>query len=69
MLYKHKFRANKNGITQQDIVDSKYNPLQLVVGVHIRLTPEGAENDKITSRVFKDVCHEVTTLSLGYTSW
>jgi hypothetical protein len=40
-----------------------------VVGVHIRLTPEGAENDKITSRVFKDVCHEVTTLSLGYTSW
>jgi uncharacterized membrane protein YgcG len=52
--------TNKNGISQQDIVDGKYNPQQHVAGVHIRLTPEGAESDKITSRVFKEKCSFTT---------
>lgn len=55
--------TTKNGITEQDILDGKYNPQQLVAGVHMRFTPEGAENDKITSRAFKEKC-SFTTLGV-----
>lgn len=48
--------TTKNGITEQDILDGKYNPQTLVAGIHIRFTPEGAEDDKITSREFKNKC-------------
>ena len=52
--------TTKNGISQQDIVDGKYNPQQLVAGVHMRFTPEGTEDDKLTSRVFKEKCSFTT---------
>lgn len=55
--------TTKNGITEQDILDGKYNPQQLVAGVHMRFTPEGTENDKITSRAFKEKC-SFTTLGV-----
>ena len=48
--------TTKNGISQQEILEGKYNPQSLVAGIHIRFTPEGAEDDKITSRVFKNKC-------------
>ena len=46
----------KNGILLADILDGKWNANQYVKAVHIRFRPEGAGDDDITSRNFKQQC-------------
>ena len=48
--------STKEGITKADLLDGKWNANTYVKGVHIRFRPEGASDDDITSRTFKDQC-------------
>ena len=55
--------STKNGISERDILEGKYNPQNQIAGIHIRFLPEGTQDDKLTSRVFKDKC-SFTTLGV-----
>ena len=55
--------STKGGITEQDILDGKYNPQTVIKGVHIRFLPENADNDKITAPTFKSLC-DFSTLGI-----
>ena len=46
----------KMGITKTDILAGKWNAASYVKAIHIRFRPEGASDDDITSRNFKDQC-------------
>ncbi len=48
--------SEKNGISLADLKDGKWNANTYVKAVHIRFRPEGSNDDKITSRSFKDQC-------------
>ena len=48
--------STKEGITKADLLAGKWNVNAYVKGVHIRFRPEGASEDDITSRSFKDQC-------------
>ncbi|SFO53114.1 hypothetical protein [Prevotella sp. tf2-5] len=46
----------KDGISKEDILNGKWNASLYVKAIHIRFRPEGAGEDDITSRNFKDQC-------------
>ena len=48
--------STKEGITRAALLEGKWNANTYVKGVHIRFRPEGAADDNITSRTFKDMC-------------
>ena len=48
--------STKEGITKADLLAGKWNAQTYVKGIHIRFRPEGAADDNITSRTFKDQC-------------
>ena len=52
--------STKEGITRAAILEGKWNANTYVKGVHIRFRPEGAADDDITSRTFKDQCSLAT---------
>ena len=48
--------SKRSGISKEDLLAGKWNPQNYVKAVHIRFRPEGAGDDDITSRTFKDQC-------------
>lgn len=46
----------KDGITKSELLSGKWNAALYVKAIHIRFRPEGAGDDDITSRNFKNQC-------------
>ena len=55
-IFVPKVESTKEGIAKDDILAGKWNVSLYVKGVHIRFRPEGAGDDDITSRIFKNQC-------------
>lgn len=48
--------STKEGITKEALLEGKWNASTYVKAIHIRFRPEGAGDDDITSRRFKEQC-------------
>ena len=56
-----KVESTKEGITKEAILEGKWNAANYISGIHIRFIPEGAGDNDITSRSFKDQCSLATS--------
>ncbi len=45
-------RNKKGGATEEQMLDSEFNPTSIVEGVHVRFLPESSTLDNLTSRQF-----------------
>ena len=48
-------RNKKGGATEEQMLDSEFNPTSIVEGVHVRFLPESSTLDNLTSRQLKNV--------------